>query len=721
MAVVLSARAETATDALDALMASAEASLRDGEVQQAESRYRSALLEGWLLIGSVAQSDGRSNDALAAFEHAHTSSVETARPARRLALIRLQQRDTDVAVGLLSRELARDPRDRETRVLLAQALVASGKPGQAIQELEEGHAADPDDAELAFALAGGYLRLGKPEPAGRLFDKLLRVRPIPQTKVLVGRTYRDFKQFDRARELLEAALAQDPKVRHANYYLGMIDVTDRGASGLESAIARFRKELALAPDDQLINLRLGMALVEAQRPQEALPFLVTATNRTHPEPDAFLYLGRCQSALGRTTDAVTSLERALALMQVPPVDESRLGNTHYQLATALRKLGRNDEGARHFSAAETTSASRASQSRADLARYMSDAPDQPTASAAVAPYVATSPLDAVAPAARQAILRKANDTVARALFNLGLMQAQGGRFDRGVQHFDLAAQVLPGFPQVQRALGLSLFNTGRFAEAAMPLSKAIEAEPGDSASRRMLALSWFNSEQYAPAAELLRDDPGRETDPSLQYAYGAALVRSGNAAEAERVFERLVDGPTESAEIHVVLGQAHAAQGDYDAAVASLERALALKPDVAEANATLGVMYLKQGRLDDAEARLRAELRSHPGDLRSQQNLASALELLGKTGEAVPLLRGVLKVRPAWGDARYLLGKLLLLQGDAPEAALHLEAAARISPEDANVHYQLGKAYQKLGRGASAEEQFEIFRTLKDKKRGPTS
>ena len=49
-----------------------------------------------------------------------------------------------------------------------------------------------------------------------------------------------------------------------------------------------------------------------------------------------------------------------------------------------------------------------------------------------------------------------------------------------------------------------------------------------------------------------------------------------------------------------MLGQAHAEQGDYDGAIASLQRALTLKPDVAEANAALGIIYLKQGRLPEA-------------------------------------------------------------------------------------------------------------------------
>ena len=66
------------------------------------------------------------------------------------------------------------------------------------------------------------------------------------------------------------------------------------------------------------------------------------------------------------------------------------------------------------------------------------------------------------------------------------------------------------------------------------------------------------------------------------------------------------------AELNVVLGQAHAARGDFDAAIASFRRALEIKSDVADANAALGTIYLRQGHLEAAGEALRAELASHP-------------------------------------------------------------------------------------------------------------
>jgi tetratricopeptide (TPR) repeat protein len=327
----------------------------------------------------------------------------------------------------------------------------------------------------------------------------------------------------------------------------------------------------------------------------------------------------------------------------------------------------------------------------------------------------------ITPEGGQELRRRVMTALASAYLNLGVMQAQRQRFERAAELLERAAEVDPAFPKVQYSLGVARFNAHQFDKATGPLARALADQPHDVALKRMLAMAWLNTEAFDKAAELLRDDPGREDDPALQYAYGLALVRGNHASEAEPVFARLLARHGDSAELNVLLGQAHAQRGDFDAAIQSLKRALELKPDVAEASAALGVIYLKQGQLLEAEAALRAELKGHPSDVKTAHNLATVLDRQGRPEEALALLREVLKAKPDFADARYLFGKVLLAQGAAKEAAQHLEAAARLAPEDANIRYQLGQAYQKLGRSDAAREQFEVFQKLKDKRRGGAS
>jgi Flp pilus assembly protein TadD len=347
---------------------------------------------------------------------------------------------------------------------------------------------------------------------------------------------------------------------------------------------------------------------------------------------------------------------------------------------------------------------------------MADSADPDPSPPAGAPTAHTGALRALAPRQRRALESEAERALARTYLNLGVLQAQAERFVRAAELFERAADVDPDLPQVQSSLGVAYFNAGLFGQATGPLSRALASQPGDAGLKRMLALAWLNLQDYRKAADLLADDPERETNPSLQFTYGLALVKSERGEEAEAVFSRLLARHGDSPELSVMLGQAHAQQGNFDGAVRALKRALELKPDVAEGNATLGVIYLRQGRLAEAEQALRAAMRSHPEDLLARQHLAIVLDSQQRPEEALPLLREVLKSKPETSDARYLLGKILLAQGAAEEAVEHLEAAARLAPEDASIRYQLGQAYQKLGRTELAAQQFEVFRQLKAKR-----
>src|SRR5689334_12500160 len=89
------AQHESPETEFDRTVASAEASLRAGELQLAESRYQTALLQGWTLIGLAAVGDGKPDEARRAFERASSSAADNHEPAA--ALSALQSRTADSA------------------------------------------------------------------------------------------------------------------------------------------------------------------------------------------------------------------------------------------------------------------------------------------------------------------------------------------------------------------------------------------------------------------------------------------------------------------------------------------------------------------------------------------------------------------------------------------------------------------------------------------------
>ena len=195
------AQAPEAMALVDRTIAAAEDSLRIGERQTAESHYRTGLLQAWMILGAVHVASGRLHDARQAFERASVSAVENRAALQSLAVVKLQMGDGHAAVELLTKMTSAAPRDVQLRLTLAEALVATGKPAQAAQELDEAQAIASADPELLFALASGYFRAKRVDAAEALLARVATARPLPATYVLIGRTYRDFQYYDRARRL----------------------------------------------------------------------------------------------------------------------------------------------------------------------------------------------------------------------------------------------------------------------------------------------------------------------------------------------------------------------------------------------------------------------------------------------------------------------------------------------------------------------------------------
>jgi tetratricopeptide (TPR) repeat protein len=636
-----------AADALDRAISLAEASLQQGEFRAAESHYHEALFEGWLLMGQIESSERRLPEARQAYGKALPFAAGSRQGLQALANGYLQAGEAAQAAEILTGLAGKDARDVESRRLLATALAAAGHVDQAVQRLDEAVATGPDDPELVFLLASEYLWLGKPDAADRLFAEVVKARPIPQTHVLIGRAYRDAREYARARRELQAALGMDPSVRRAHYYLGMVILAEGGTSPerFEKARAEFQEELKLAPGDPLTNDQLGLVLLEAGRPAEALPFLETAV-RGEGRSLSFSHLGRCQLALERPADAVVSWRRALELALSEGAADEELERVHYQLGLALRQTGAAQEAKAELAEAGRLRA-RQRAAPTDTAALLSEA------GVTRAPLGDASPLAGLLPPQRLELKRRVTGSLARAYVNLGVLQAQtpgpdpAERYARAAALFEEAAGLDPDFPQVQSSLGVAYFNARQFEKAEAPLTRALAAQPQDVGLKQMLATACVNTQSWERAVVLLQDDPGREADLALQFAYGLALLRSNRPAEAEPVFAGLLVRRGDSADLSLLLGEAQAAQDKYDAAIASLRRAVELNPAAEDAHAALGVVLMHQGRPTEGIEQLETAVRLAPESPHLHEQLGQAYQKLGRTADAEQQFATFRRLQPA--------------------------------------------------------------------------
>jgi len=366
------------------------------------------------------------------------------------------------------------------------------------------------------------------------------------TRVIVGEAYLRAGLYERARKELLAALAQDKTVRHAHYYLGVAIESDSalGPERSEAAIAEYQEELSLDPADRAASDRLGLALLEAGRGEEAEKVLETAV-RGEATALSLYHLGRCQLSLGRVADAIATLRSALATAEEEGLPEADTEKMHYQLGLAARKAGALDEAT-----TELAEAKRIAQRWNETAGGgMGGPPVDPTVTGranAVAAGVPPSEVSHLTPAKRAELLPDVLLNLARAYTNLGTIQARSGHLEEAAGLFQEAVDVDPGFADAQYSLGVTRFNLGQLALAS---------RPHDADLKRMLALAFFNAKVYDKAAELLEDDQARASMPALQFSYAIALARSGRRAQAVTILEGLVAQNIQPPEVMEALRQ----------------------------------------------------------------------------------------------------------------------------------------------------------------------
>ena len=115
---------------------------------------------------------------------------------------------------------------------------------------------------------------------------------------------------------------------------------------------------------------------------------------------------------------------------------------------------------------------------------------------------------------------------------------------------------------------------------------------------------------------------------------GSAHAAEGRLGEAIEEFRLAVRVEPQSPEAHWNLGTALRDAGRYPEAVTALAEAVRLAPQSARAHNDLGIAYALQGRLDEAVERFEDAVRAEPGFGEAQRNLATARRQQGQRAVA---------------------------------------------------------------------------------------
>lgn len=614
--------------ALEWTMVRAETALGHGEHQSAEGHYRTALLEGFFLLGQVETVADDPPAARAAFERAsRAAAVGTRRAHIALAQAQLRLGEAEEAVKGLRVLVQQAPGDPAARQHLVRALALAGKADDARRELA---LLRPLDLSAAAELDRALAPAAGSEPGRALLPKIdtgelaeqgteereaLRVqvsatlarvfRNLGTLHLQAGRVARAggyFKEADTVHSGntavalgkvdLSPAMPQqavkpqsiDPAALREAVFGGAVDepvmailrlLDDGQLDGAEEGL----RELLAPGDDPALRDLLGVVLSHQKRYEEAEHELEAVIAVTPRSLSARQHLARAYLLSGRREQAAKhlrygaelgALDRDLALeLAAMEVADERLPAANRQ----LRAVSRHFESTRAtLQLAEIASRLRNRKLALDFserARRFS-----PNSEEVLAAHVRSALAAKIPSTAAQSIepLAKMHPTVAEYQVLLGLVWIQLGNMGEAVEPLLRAVELDPRHRPAFLPLGLVLNHESRYDEARNYFAKHLRSHPEDLEALAALAEAEERLGELEVAEErargVLAEDANHAT---ANLVIGMLHMGQDRFAEAREALEKAVAAGPMNAKAHYQLSLACARLGDRDSAERHLE------------------------------------------------------------------------------------------------------------------------------------------------------
>jgi superkiller protein 3 len=465
-----------------------------------------------------------------------------------------------------------------------------------------------------------------------------------------------------ARDLLERALAADPRSAEAHTYLGAL--ADR-AGDLAAAERHFAAAARLAPQSARARNNYGAILLRLDRMREAAAEFEASLRLDPNQAKALVNLARIRFESGspeglraaddlfRRADALApdvEIARALAVIALQRGDRARAADCYRAYATRV---------------AGATGVIPAAGARSDLGGALYEAGLLAEAEAELNAALTLDPANA------ETVLRLARVYLARKE-----IPAAGRTLEAA-----LARKVEA--PAIYALLAVVYEKSGHIENAIPAMRIAIQLDPQSEKYRFQYGV--LLTETNAPAAAVIRLNEALQSFPKssrLHLAIGLANLKMDRNGEAVQAFNRAIELDPEFAQAYAYLGILRVAAGQYEEGVRCFEQAVRRNPNIAVVHYLLADALLKQTGADAA---------------RVEKSLKRAIAL-----------------DATYAAALLALGKLRAQAGRLPEAVAEFEQVIGLDPNLAEAYYQLGRALNRLKRTAEAQSALAAFKRLSD-------
>jgi tetratricopeptide (TPR) repeat protein len=446
--------------------------------------------------------------------------------------------------------------------------------------------------------------------------------------------------FAAAQRILSPLVAHFPSAENTNY----LAIAEAGAGNVVQAIAHFQESIRLGNNSAAVHTNLGMVYLQSGRHDNAvLEFRAAIAIDPKSVPSLYL-LGVALLDAGLPREALPHLRKAHKLapdngeIQVSLVRaQFQLGNNAAALELADRALGGDSKNPSMIVALASLCVLHGQVQRA---RYMLEVAN------ARMPHdfnielsLARVCLQAGEPKEALSALEDLPSEAAKPgeiMLLKGEARTLTGDFLLADADLAAALEADPRNPRYLIAHAWLKQREGQHKEALGILSEVHELEPQMPVVSLQMAVAYYLLRLQSQARQACED--AIRLDPHYGLAYcllGALELREKNFAGAQAAFQQAINWKPNVAQFHTLSGIALYKEGKLTESHKELDRALMLNPQSAQAHFYRGQVFARQGNTEKAIVDLETAVALLPNYRSAYAELAQLYEKNGQPAKAM--------------------------------------------------------------------------------------
>ena len=290
------------------------------------------LANAYVGLGNMQVGRGQVDEGLASFRKAVELDPKNPTAHHGLGSILSDfKRDHVRAIECFKTALELDPKNPWTLRNMGIALMAAGRPTEALPFHRKAVEIDPKDFASQESLGSALLKLDQVDEAIVCFRKALELgSKFPPTWHQLGNALLIKGEVNEAIVYYRKVIEDDPKEREAYANLGLA-LCKQGL--VDEGIAAYKKAIALDPTYPFAHANLGNVLAEKGRLDEAIASFQKAVALDPKNAGVHFALGNALLARGRLDEAIASLTTAVE-------SDPTFAEAHCNLSGVLARRGR---------------------------------------------------------------------------------------------------------------------------------------------------------------------------------------------------------------------------------------------------------------------------------------------------------------------------------------------------------------------------------------------